>query len=194
MERQRISANPDRESHDSQDPSCNIPSTWTIQTPHKSRLGDRSHARAGRAAALTHSHTTGLRVTELAQLETSSVLHPSGAVRSEVHLSSTITKGSRAKNVYLTHTKCIDALERWMDVRLQRGWGGLDLTIFSAYAQTQNSFSAIRVKRSSLRSSIACSTAVRRYTGAVTPCNRLSVAFIVKRESREDRHTAVAAR
>nr|WP_081026686.1 tyrosine-type recombinase/integrase [Pseudomonas amygdali] len=64
-----------------------------------------------------------MRVTELAQLETSSVLYSSGAVRSEVHLSSTITKGSRARNVYLTHTRCIDALKRWLDVRLQRGWG-----------------------------------------------------------------------
>ncbi len=69
------------------------------------------------------THTTGLRVTELAQLEISSVLHPSGAVRSEVHLSSAITKGARARNVYLTHARCIDALERWLEVRLQRGWG-----------------------------------------------------------------------
>ncbi len=53
------------------------------------------------------THTTGLRVTELAQLEISSVLYPSGAVRSEVHLSSTITKGGRTRDVYLTHARCI---------------------------------------------------------------------------------------
>ncbi|RML69146.1 hypothetical protein ALQ90_200320 [Pseudomonas savastanoi pv. savastanoi] len=56
------------------------------------------------------THTTGLRVTELAQLEISSALHPSGAVRSEVHLSSAITKGACARNVYLAHARCIDAL------------------------------------------------------------------------------------
>lgn len=55
------------------------------------------------------THTTGVRVTELAQLDIASVLYPSGAVRPEVYLSSTITKGSRARNVYLTHPGCLEA-------------------------------------------------------------------------------------
>lgn len=69
------------------------------------------------------THTTGMRVTELAQLEIASVLYPSGAVRPEIYLSSTITKGSRARNVYLTHPRCLEALERWLEVRLTRRWG-----------------------------------------------------------------------
>ncbi len=54
---------------------------------------------------------------------TTSVLYPSGAVRPEVYLSSTITKGCRARNVYMTHPKCVEALERWLEVRLRRRWG-----------------------------------------------------------------------
>ncbi|WP_243787611.1 site-specific integrase [Pseudomonas amygdali] len=69
------------------------------------------------------THTTGIRVSELAQVEIADVLYPSGAVRSEVYLSSTITKGCRARNIYLTHLKCLAALESWLEVRLRRRWG-----------------------------------------------------------------------
>ena len=69
------------------------------------------------------THTTGIRVTELAQVEISDVLYPSGAVRPEVYLSSSITKGCRARNIYLTHPKCLEALERWFEVRMARRWG-----------------------------------------------------------------------
>jgi site-specific recombinase XerD len=69
------------------------------------------------------THTTGVRVTELAQLEIASVLYPSGAVRPEIYLSSTITKGSRSRNAYLTHPKCLEALQRWLEIRLNRRWG-----------------------------------------------------------------------
>jgi len=69
------------------------------------------------------THSTGVRVTELAQLEIGSVLFPSGAVRPEVYLSASITKHSRARNIYLTHPKCLKALERWLEVRVNRRWG-----------------------------------------------------------------------
>ncbi|RMV90781.1 hypothetical protein ALP02_200195 [Pseudomonas coronafaciens pv. garcae] len=69
------------------------------------------------------THTTGIRVTELAQLEISDVLYPSGTVRPEVYLSPSITKGCRARNIYLTHPKCLEALERWFEVRVAHGWG-----------------------------------------------------------------------
>jgi integrase len=62
-------------------------------------------------------------VTELAQLEIGSVLFPSGTVRPEVYLSASITKHSRARNIYLTHPKCLEALERWLEVRVNRRWG-----------------------------------------------------------------------
>ncbi len=69
------------------------------------------------------THTTGVRVTELAQLEIGDVLYPSGAWRSEVFLRSSITKGCRARNVYLTHPRCLAALDSWIAVRHLRGWG-----------------------------------------------------------------------
>lgn len=69
------------------------------------------------------THTTGVRVTELALLEVADVLFPSGAIKPEVYLRGGITKGCRPRNVYLTHARCLAALEDWIKVRLQRRWG-----------------------------------------------------------------------
>lgn len=69
------------------------------------------------------THTTGIRVTELAMLEVGDVLYPSGAIRPEVYLRAEITKGCRPRNIYLTQPRCLDAIERWIGVRLGRGWG-----------------------------------------------------------------------
>ena len=52
------------------------------------------------------THTTGIRVTELALLEVADVLYPSGAIKPEVYLRADITKGCRPRNVYLTHARC----------------------------------------------------------------------------------------
>lgn len=41
-------------------------------------------------------------MTELALLEVGDVLYPSGAIRPEVYLRAEITKGCRARNIYLT--------------------------------------------------------------------------------------------
>lgn len=67
------------------------------------------------------THTTGIRVTELALLEVADVLYPSGAIKPEVYLRADITKGPR--NVYLTHGKCLAALDAWFEVRHRRRWG-----------------------------------------------------------------------
>lgn len=72
------------------------------------------------------THTTGIRVTELALLEVADVLYPSGMVRPEVYLRAEITKGCRARNIHLTHAKCLAAIEAWIAVRLERGWGVCD--------------------------------------------------------------------
>ncbi|WP_439125971.1 MAG: integrase (plasmid) [Pseudomonas rhizophila] len=69
------------------------------------------------------THTTGIRVTELALLEVGDVLYPSGAIRPEVYLRAEIAKGCRPRNIYLTHSKCLAAIEQWIGVRLRRGWG-----------------------------------------------------------------------
>ncbi|GHB14138.1 hypothetical protein GCM10007159_40630 [Modicisalibacter luteus] len=69
------------------------------------------------------THTTGIRVTELALLRIDDVLYPSGAIRDEVYLRAEITKGCRPRNIHLTHPKCIAAINAWLEVRRYRGWG-----------------------------------------------------------------------
>lgn len=74
------------------------------------------------------THTTGIRVTELALLEIGDVLYPSGVIKPEVYLRADITKGCRPRNVYLTHARCFAALDAWFEARYQRRWGlsGID--------------------------------------------------------------------
>lgn len=69
------------------------------------------------------THTTGIRVTELAQLRIDDVLLPSGAIRAEPYLRAKITKGCKARNIHFTHPKCVQAIEAWLEVRLLRQWG-----------------------------------------------------------------------
>ncbi|MNG00405.1 site-specific tyrosine recombinase XerC [compost metagenome] len=40
-----------------------------------------------------------------------------------MYLRADITKGCRPRNVYLTHARCLAALDGWIAVRLQRRWG-----------------------------------------------------------------------
>ncbi len=68
------------------------------------------------------THTTGIRVTELALVEVADVLDPSEAIKPEVYLRAEITKGCRPRNVYLTHPRCVPALDSWIEVRLLRRW------------------------------------------------------------------------
>ena len=69
------------------------------------------------------THTTGIRVTELALLEVADVLYPSVTIKPEVYLRADITKGCRPRNVYLTHARCLAALDDWIAVRSRRRWG-----------------------------------------------------------------------
>ena len=69
------------------------------------------------------THTTGIRVTELALLEVADVLYPSGAIKPEVYPRADITKGSLPRNVYLTHARCLAALKAWLKVRNRRRCG-----------------------------------------------------------------------
>lgn len=67
--------------------------------------------------------TCGMRVSEIAQIEIQDVLHPSGAIRSEVSLRAAITKGCRQRCIYLTHSQTFQALERYLDHRHAQGHG-----------------------------------------------------------------------
>src|SRR5213595_3838704 len=55
---------------------------------------------------------TGVRVSEIAQIEVQDVLFPSGAIRQEVSLRAVITKGCRQRCIYPTNRALVEALER----------------------------------------------------------------------------------
>jgi hypothetical protein len=61
-------------------------------------------------------------------LEVADVRYPSGSIKPEVYLRADITKDCRPRNVYLTHARCLAALEAWLVVRYRRGWvlSGMD--------------------------------------------------------------------
>lgn len=67
--------------------------------------------------------TCGMRVTEIAQIEVADVLFSSGALRSEVSLRAAITKGCRQRCIYLTHRLTVEAMERYVAYRIERGLG-----------------------------------------------------------------------
>jgi|GEM_PF-1402502 len=69
------------------------------------------------------THSTGVRVTELASIEIRDLLHQSGQLREEVYLRAAITKHSRPRTIYLTHSKTITAIDAWLAYRRERGWG-----------------------------------------------------------------------
>lgn len=67
--------------------------------------------------------TCGMRVSEIAQIEIQDVLFPSGAIRTEVSLRASITKGCRQRNIYVTHKQTVEALERYLAHRQAIGHG-----------------------------------------------------------------------
>jgi integrase/recombinase XerD len=67
--------------------------------------------------------TCGMRVSEIAQIEIQDVMFSSGVLRSEVSLRATITKGCRQRCIYLSHKKTIEALERYLKLRIESGLG-----------------------------------------------------------------------
>lgn len=65
---------------------------------------------------------TGLRVSEIAQVEIQDILHKSGALRQEVSLRAAVTKGSRQRCVYPTNCDLVAALEDYLAYRIARRW------------------------------------------------------------------------
>ena len=62
--------------------------------------------------------TAGMRITEIAQIEVQDVLFHSGALRTEISLRAAITKGCRQRCIYLGHAKAIEAVDRYLDLRI----------------------------------------------------------------------------
>jgi integrase/recombinase XerD len=65
---------------------------------------------------------TGMRVSEIAQIEVQDVLFPSGAIRQEVSLRAAITKGCRQRCIYPANRTLIEALDSYLTQRIERRW------------------------------------------------------------------------
>jgi integrase/recombinase XerD len=65
----------------------------------------------------------GMRVSEIAQVEIQDFLFPSGALRQEVSLRASVTKGCRQRCIYPTNRELVAALEDYLALRLERSWG-----------------------------------------------------------------------
>ena len=71
--------------------------------------------------------TTGMRISEIGQIEVQDIMFSTGVLRQEVSLRASLTKGHRQRCIYLTHKKTIAALERYIAFRLERSIG-IELT------------------------------------------------------------------
>lgn len=92
------------------------------QIRHLLRVTDATSRHSERdTLVLLLGFTCGMRVSEIAQLEVADVLLPSGRLCEEVSLRGAITKGSKARCVYLSHPKTVAALGRYIEWRWKRG-------------------------------------------------------------------------
>lgn len=126
------------------------------------------------------THTTGIRVTELALLEVADVMYPSSVIKPEVHLRAEITKGCHPRNIYLTHPKCLAALDAWFAVRQQRRWGLSGADEYRGLRPGSKLVMTHKGQGLNSHSSILSWTAGQRCTGPVMPCNRPSPGSTVK--------------
>ena len=80
-----------------------------------------THSEAKRCA-LAFSFAA-MRVTEIALLNTKTILYPSGQIRSEIHLPAEICKRLKSRTIWITNDKSRQLLQEWIDYRLKRRWG-----------------------------------------------------------------------
>ncbi len=67
--------------------------------------------------------TRGMRVTEITRLEVHHVLTKSGIRREEIALPGSITKGCRARCIFLAHPRAVEAFDWYVEWRYRRGSG-----------------------------------------------------------------------
>jgi integrase/recombinase XerD len=65
---------------------------------------------------------TGMRVSEIAQIEVGDVLFPSGAIRTEISLRACITKGLRQRCIYPSNRDLVAAIDDYLALRVERRW------------------------------------------------------------------------
>ena len=64
-----------------------------------------------------------MRVTEIALLDTKTILYQSGKIRNEIHLPAEICKRLKSRTIWITNDKTRQLLQEWIDYRLKRRWG-----------------------------------------------------------------------
>jgi site-specific recombinase XerD len=65
----------------------------------------------------------GMRITEIAQITIADICFSDGTLRQEISLRAAITKGCRQRCVFFSGRKLIDAIERYLAHRVERGLG-----------------------------------------------------------------------
>lgn len=72
---------------------------------------------------LCFSHACGLRVTELGALTIRDIMHPSGRLKDEVTLRSSITKNAHTRTVPMSSTLLLEHLEKYLAHRIKNSIG-----------------------------------------------------------------------
>ena len=65
-------------------------------------------------------HHCGMRITEISRLTVADVMHASGKLRSEISMREAITKGCRQRCAYIASKPAIQALESYLQYRIER--------------------------------------------------------------------------
>lgn len=68
-------------------------------------------------------HYCGMRITEVSRLTVADLMHASGKLRSEISMREAVTKGCRQRCAYLVSRPAIQALEMYLQYRIERGIG-----------------------------------------------------------------------
>lgn len=68
-------------------------------------------------------HHAALRITETSRITIADVMYASGRLRREISLREAVTKGSKQRCAYLSSKPLIDALETYLQLRIDRGIG-----------------------------------------------------------------------
>ena len=73
-------------------------------------------------AVIVLSHSC-LRITEIALLETKSIIYPSGKIRSEIFLPAKICKNLKPRSAWINNAKTKKILQVWINYRIKKRWG-----------------------------------------------------------------------
>ncbi|KZY77638.1 integrase [Oleiphilus sp. HI0068] len=76
----------------------------------------------GKRCALVLSHAA-MRVSEIALIETGSLLNSTGELRKEIHLPAKICKRLKPRTIWLTNPVSREIIQDWIEYRLKKKWG-----------------------------------------------------------------------